>query len=95
MIQCKQDGDSLLVPVRVQPGASRERIAGEHAGALKIAVTCPPERGRANAAAADILAQALGLRPSAVRLVSGQTSRNKIFRVTGITPEAVNRLLPR
>ena len=93
MIQCKIEGDGVLVPVSAQPGASRDRIVGEYNGALKIAVTQPPERGRANDAIAALLAEALGVRASAVALVSGETTRNKMFKVRGITTEQLNRLV--
>ena len=59
MIQCTTDKGAVVVPVRAQPGAARDRVAGEHDGALKVAVAAPPEGGRANAAIAKILAKAL------------------------------------
>ena len=93
MIHCDTDGDAVLVPVRAQPGASRDGIVGEHMGCLKVAVTRPPERGRANAAIAEVLAKALGLRRSAVKLVSGATLRNKVFRVEGATSADINGLV--
>ncbi len=92
MIRAEADGDAVLVPVRAQPGASRDRIAGEHRGALKVAVTRPPERGRANDAIAAALADALGVRKGAVTLVSGATSRDKVFRIEGCTPDDVRAL---
>jgi uncharacterized protein len=93
MIQCTSDKDAVVVPVRAQPGAARDRVAGEHDGALKVAVTAPPEDGRANAAITKALAKALGVRKSAVTLVSGQTSRNKTFRVVGVTAKQVQQLV--
>lgn len=92
MIECRVEGTGVLVPVRAQPGASRAAIGGEHMGSLKIAVTEPPERGRANAAIAKALAKALGVRPAAVQLVSAGRSRNKVFRIEGVTAERVRRL---
>ena len=92
MIRCKAQGGGVLVPVRAGPGASRNRIAGEHAGSLKVMVTAPPEGGRANGAIAATLARALGVRESAVELVSGRSSRDKVFHVEGVTPGQVNRL---
>jgi uncharacterized protein (TIGR00251 family) len=94
MINCKADGDAVLVPVRAQPGASRDRVDGEHAGALRVAVTKPAEGGRANAAIAAVLAKALGVRKSAVVLASGHASRDKLFRIAGVTCEQVRALSP-
>ena len=93
MIRAVCDGEAVLVPVRAQPGASRDKIVGEHAGSLKVMVTRAPERGRANEAIAAVLAKALGVRKSAVSLVSGPTSSEKVFRVEGRSPDDVNALL--
>lgn len=71
------------VVVRVRPGASRTHVGGEHAGALVIAVTEPAVQGRATEAALRALADALGVRPRHVRLVSGATSRTKVLEVYG------------
>jgi uncharacterized protein YggU (UPF0235/DUF167 family) len=57
-----------------------------HGNALKVAVSAPPERGKANMAIARVLARALGLRPSQVTLAAGETSRDKRFRIDGLTP---------
>jgi uncharacterized protein (TIGR00251 family) len=75
------DGRACIVPVRAQPGARRSGASGAWNGMLKVAVTAPPEDGRANADLARALAQIFGLRASAVRLVSGARSREKRFRI--------------
>ncbi len=93
MIHCRMEAGAVLVPVRAHAGASRDGIAGEHAGSLKVTVTKAPERGRANEAIAEVLAKALGVRKSAVKLVSGEASREKVFRVEGVSAEAVNGLV--
>ena len=76
--------------VRVQPSASRERIAGMMDGALKVAVSAPPEKGKANRAVEKLLAKTLGLPASAVRVVAGETSRRKTVRCDGIAPETLS-----
>ncbi len=83
----------VLVKVRALPGASRERVAGLHGDALKVAVQAPPEKGRANEAIAGLLARYLGLRGSQVSLHSGKTSRDKWFRVDGVALDEVRRRL--
>lgn len=92
MIRCFVEGEAVIVAVRVQPRASRNGVVGEHAGAVKVAVTSPPEGGRADAAVAKTVASALGLRPSAVRIIAGATSRDKLLRIKGATAEAIQRL---
>ena len=73
------------IPVRVKPGASRTRVGGRHDGphgpALIVAVTAPAVDGRATEAARRALAEALGVRPAAVTLKLGATSRDKVFTV--------------
>jgi uncharacterized protein len=93
MMCCRPDDDGVLLSVRAQPRASRNEVLGEHGGALKVAVTAPPEDGRANAAVAKTLAKALGIPKSRVTLISGGTSRNKVFRVQGIGVEPIRRLV--
>jgi len=80
-----------LVDVWVVPGASRDEIIGDHHGAIKIRVTAPPEKGKANKAVARLLAQRLpGHR---VTIVSGETGRRKQVLIEGVTPEAVAAVL--
>jgi uncharacterized protein (TIGR00251 family) len=86
-------GDGVLVPVRAQPGARADKIVGEHAGAVKIAVRAPPEDGRANRALAELLAASLDLRKGDVELASGASSRDKKFLVRGRTPADLARRL--
>jgi uncharacterized protein YggU (UPF0235/DUF167 family) len=66
---------------------------GERAGALRIAVTAAPEKGKANAAIQSVLADALGCKANAITLLSGETSRQKRFLIDGITVEELTRRL--
>jgi uncharacterized protein (TIGR00251 family) len=84
MIAITEIADGCILPVRAQPGARRSGVLGEHAGALKVAITAPPEDGRANKALAELLAKALILKRSQVKLWSGQTSRDKRYLIGGI-----------
>jgi uncharacterized protein YggU (UPF0235/DUF167 family) len=86
----------LTVAVRVKPGASRTRVGGCHAGprgpALIVAVTAPAVDGRATEAARRAIAEALGLRPAAVTLRAGATSRDKIFAIDEPPPDLDDRI---
>jgi uncharacterized protein (TIGR00251 family) len=84
MIAITDHPEGCLLPVRAQPGARKTSVLGEQAGALKVAVTAPPEDGRANKALAEALREALGLKRSQVELVSGETSRDKRFLIRGL-----------
>jgi hypothetical protein len=82
----------VLISLHVQPGAARDGVVGLHGDALKVKVAAAPERGRANAAVARLLAGELGVRPSDVEVVSGYASRRKRVRVRGADPDRVARL---
>jgi uncharacterized protein len=77
--------DTILFRVRVQPRASRDAIEGEHTGALKVRLTAPPVEGRANESLRRLLAGRLNVPPSAVRILSGENSRNKRVSIAGVT----------
>lgn len=68
------------IALRVTPKASRNRITTE-ADQLRVYVTTVPEDGKANAAVQKLLAKALGLPKTRLRLIRGQTSRDKVFEV--------------
>lgn len=84
MIAITEQAEGCVLPVRAQPGARKAGVLGEQAGALKVAVTAPPEDGRANKALAEALREALGLKRSQVELLSGPTSRDKRFLIRGV-----------
>ena len=73
----------MKIPVKVVPNASRDRIVGWLGDRLKISVTAPPERGRANRAVIDVLAAALDVPRSRIRVVSGGKTPSKIIEVGG------------
>ncbi|HYV38949.1 MAG TPA: DUF167 domain-containing protein [Gemmataceae bacterium] len=85
MIQLTEHAEGVILQVRAQPGARKNGILGEHGGALKVAVTAPPEDGRANKALVEVLRDALGLKRSQVELLSGQASRDKRFLIRGVS----------
>jgi uncharacterized protein (TIGR00251 family) len=85
--------DGATLSVRAQPGARRNAVLGEQAGALKVAVAAPPEDGRANAALTELLRDWLGLKRSQVELIGGATSRNKTVLVRGLTAEGLRELV--
>ena len=74
---------ALLLKIRAAPGASRDRVLGLHGDALRVAVSAPPERGKANAAIVEVVARALGLKVRNVVLESGQTAKEKLLRIEG------------
>ena len=93
MIALTIHAQGVILQVHAQPGTRKNAVTGEHAGALKVAVSAAPEKGKANAAVAAVLAEALGCKPSQVEIHSGQASREKKFLVTGITAEELRKRL--
>ena len=77
--------DSVLLPVKVVPGASRDRVAGRYGDGVKVQTSAPPEGGKANAAVTAILAQFLGLKPRQVQLISAPANPRKQFRISGLS----------
>ena len=84
---------AIIVRVHVNPGAGRTAVTGRHGDALKLKVAAAPEGGRANEAAAALLATTLGVNRDQVSLTSGATNRNKRFRIEPVDVDAVRRLL--
>ncbi|MCB1678605.1 MAG: DUF167 domain-containing protein [Halioglobus sp.] len=85
----------VRLPVKVLPGSSHNAIAGWLEDTLRVKVSAPPERGRANATVEALLARSLGLSASAVSVVSGKTSAHKVVAITGLSAARVRRLLSR
>ena len=93
MIKLKKMASGYVVPVVVSPGASRDEVRGEHAGRMKLAVSAPPEGGKANRAVSRLLADELGIKKSQVRIVSGQTSREKEVLVERVSSDALDGII--
>jgi len=79
--------------VRLIPRAARDEIVGFEGDTLRVRVTAPPVDGRANEALTRLLASRLGVPRGAVRVVAGQTSRQKVISVDGLTSDEVRHRL--
>ena len=84
---------AVVFSVRVQPRASKDEIAGEIGGALKVRLQAPAVEGRANEALIEFLAQLLKTPKSAVRILSGDRSRTKRIEIGGVTGQQIQALL--
>jgi uncharacterized protein len=83
MIEVKEREGAVLFAVRVTPRASRDAIEGEYQGALKVRLTAPPVKDRANVALRHLLAKRLNVSVSAVRILTGEKSRTKRVSIAG------------
>ena len=77
----------------MQPRASRTELAGTHGDAIKLRVAAPPVEGEANREVRRFLAKLLGVAPSSVEVVSGETGRRKVVEISGTTVEAAHARL--
>jgi uncharacterized protein (TIGR00251 family) len=84
MIALEQHPQGVVIPVRVKANARRNGMAGEHDGMLRLNVTAAPEKGKANGAVAEILADVFEIAKSSVELVSGATNSQKRFLLVGV-----------
>jgi uncharacterized protein YggU (UPF0235/DUF167 family) len=82
----------VRIAVRVKPGASRTAVGGRHQDALVVAVTARAHDGEATEAALRAVADAFGLRRSAVTLVTGARGRDKVLDLAGPPDELADRL---
>jgi uncharacterized protein (TIGR00251 family) len=81
------------ITITVSPGAARTELVGRHGDGWKVRVAAAPERGRANAALVDLLAEALALPRDRIRVVSGHASRRKLVEIGDLDAEEVGRRL--
>ena len=81
------------ISVTVSPGAARTELVGRHGDGWKARIAAPPERGRANDALVALLAGALDVPRSSVRVVSGRTAKTKVVEVDGLAEVEAERRL--
>src|SRR5882757_11270707 len=93
MLQVQEREGTVIFSVRVQPRASKDEIAGEMSGALKVRLRAPAVEDRANEALVEFLAQLLKTPRSAVRILSGERSRTKRIEIYGVTRQQILALL--
>lgn len=92
-LRITQRDDCLLVEVHVVPRASRSKVLGVHDGRLKIALDAPPVDGEANQALLSFLAKQLKVPRRDVTLCRGETSRQKLISLRGVSESALLGLL--
>jgi uncharacterized protein (TIGR00251 family) len=83
------------ISVTVSPGAARTELVGKHGDGWKARIAAPPERGRANDALIELLADTLAMPRSSVRVVSGLAAKKKVVEVEGLTTAEAERRLAR
>lgn len=94
MIPIHDHPSGVTFAVKVHPRAKKNGVTGEIGNALKLSLTTPPVEGRANEACIEFFARLLKVPRSSVTIASGQSSRNKVIRVAGVTGQYVRDRLP-
>ena len=93
MLALQQSGADVLLPVTVQPRASRNAVAGLHGNALKLLLTAPPVEGAANAACLRFLTDLLGLNRARLSIIRGMKARQKLICITEMSVDTLRTRL--
>ena len=93
MVKIRDTADGATFAVKVHPRAKKDAITGEIGEALKLSLNAPPLEGRANQACIEFFAKLLKVSRSSISIASGQNSRNKLIRVTGLSAEEIGKRL--
>jgi uncharacterized protein (TIGR00251 family) len=91
LIAITESGGSVAFSVKVHPHTRKNAITGELDGALKVSLTAPPIDGKANEACIEFFAKLLKVPRSSVTIASGQSSRRKVIRVSGLSAEEARK----
>jgi hypothetical protein len=93
MLPVNETAKGVTFAVKVQPRARKNAITGTIGNALKLALTAPPVEGKANQAVIEFFAEFFEIPRSSVSIASGETSRNKLIRVNGVSAQHVRERL--
>jgi uncharacterized protein len=93
MTAIKDSPNDATFTVKVHPRAKKNAVTGEVGEALKLSLTAPPADGKANQACIEFFAKLLKVPRSSVTIAAGQSSRNKVIRVAGVTAQQVRERL--
>jgi uncharacterized protein (TIGR00251 family) len=77
----------VVFGAKIVPGSSRTRISGILDGKLKVKISAAPEKGKANQHLIEFLAKELGVKKTAVSIISGQTNPIKQIQISGISSD--------
>jgi uncharacterized protein len=93
MIPVKESAKGITFAIKAHPRACKNAVTGVVGDALKLALTAPPIDGKANQVVVEFLADLFAIPRSSVTIASGETSRNKIVRISGLSRRAVEQRL--
>ncbi|MFQ5914113.1 MAG: DUF167 domain-containing protein [Nitrospinota bacterium] len=85
--------EGVIIRVRVHPRASKVSVGPVRDGLLSVRLTAPPAENAANRQCIQALAEAFGVRPRQVTILSGQKGREKRVRVEGVDARRLGEIL--
>jgi uncharacterized protein (TIGR00251 family) len=93
LIPIQESAGGVTFAVKVHPRAKKNAITGELGDALKVALTAPPVEGKASEACIEFFAKLLKVPRSSVSIAAGQSSRNKVIRIVGLSADELQKRL--
>jgi uncharacterized protein (TIGR00251 family) len=85
--------DEVKISFRIQPGAPKNAVVGLTNGVWKVRIAAPPVEGKANRELIEFLSEVLDVPKSCIAIVKGETGRDKVVSITGLTLEEIDRRL--
>ncbi|MBI5055755.1 MAG: YggU family protein [Nitrospirae bacterium] len=82
--------NELTLKIKVEPRSSRAGIVGPYGDALKVKLTAPPVEGKANKELINLLAKEYGIAKKDVEIISGESSKNKIVKLHGVSQRGIS-----
>lgn len=95
MLELNEKAGAVTIRVRVQPRARRTEIVGELDGAIKLKIAAPPVEGKANEECRRYLAKLLKVSATSVEIIAGESSRDKVIRVSNMSARRILEALGR
>ncbi len=92
-LNVQQVDGAVVLRVKVVPGSSKTAITGILDGALKVKVSAPAEKGRANSCLVEFLAKKLKVKSNAISIISGQSAAVKQLRIAGLSQDDLLSLI--
>ncbi|MEW6570991.1 MAG: DUF167 domain-containing protein [Nitrospirota bacterium] len=84
VIPFSKSAKGIILKVRLEPRSSRKGVSGLIGDSLKIKVHSPPVGGAANDELMEILSERFGVKKSAIKIIKGRSSRDKVLEIEGL-----------
>jgi uncharacterized protein (TIGR00251 family) len=92
-LKIENTDDGVVFSAKIVPGSSRTCVCGLLDGMLKIKISAQPEKGKANRSLLEFLAKKLGVKKSAISVISGQTNPIKQVQALGVSSDSLLKKL--